>query len=145
MHGQCIAQRLRGCSWVVLAREHIHHDIRRFQSDRKAPRSAAGMPRAWIERPKRLQHRGRAEVEVALSVRTALAHGFDDARRLPDCRPMDAIVAGNDDVRVQAVAGFREDVCDEVDRGRVVGVLHHRRTDIGREARPYSSRPLTIT
>jgi hypothetical protein len=62
MHGQCIAERLRRRSRVVLAREHIHHDVRCFQSDRKTARSAAGMLCAWIKRPKRLQHRGRAEV-----------------------------------------------------------------------------------
>ena len=106
MNGERVGEGCAGGARIVLAREDIHHHIRRFESDRKAARSAAGVPRARIEGPVWLQHRDGGEVEVPLPVRTPLAHGLDDARGLPHRVPVDAVVARHDDVRVEAVAGL---------------------------------------
>ena len=94
-----------GCAWVVLSRKDIHHHIGGFQPDGKAARSAAGMPRARIERPVRLQHRDGGEVEVPLPVRTALADGLDDARRLPHRVPVDAIFARGERFALRRLPG----------------------------------------
>src|SRR5258708_7518974 len=83
----------------------------------------AWAPGAGIKRSVRLEHRDGAEVEVTLTVRTALAHTLDDARSLPHRVPMDAGVARDDDVCVEAVARLRQDVDQQIGRRRVVGVL----------------------
>jgi hypothetical protein len=44
-------------------------------------------------------------------VRTALAHRFDDARRLPHRIPMDAVFTGDDDVRVEGTDVIDREPC----------------------------------
>jgi hypothetical protein len=66
-----------------------------------------------IERPKQFQHAVAPKLKLPCPW-TALATAL---MMRAACRTasMDAVIGGNDDVRVQAVAGFREDVRDEID------------------------------
>ena len=133
VNSQRVGQRLCGGSRIAFAREDVHDDVGGFKADGKAARSAAGMPGAGIERPVRFQHRDGREVEIALAVRTPLTHLLDHARRLPHRVPVNAIVAGHEEVGVETVARRRQDLDQEIDRRGVVGVLQHRGTDVGGE------------
>ena len=115
----------------MILREHFGDHVGALQSDGEGLARPV-MPRAGIERPVWLDHRGGGEVEIAAAVGTLGGDGLDQPRGLANRFPVDAVLGRDHQAAVDFGVAKASMARSTAERFVVVGELHG--AQVGRES-----------